>query len=521
MMAKLGALSPPGGLDKGNVKAWTDEAIWGHRFRNDQTPWLLLLELLNLCAVRVPATGESGMFPPRPDADPLVGEHESFTYVLPQRLELRHLLFRDHRLDAEDEGLLQDEARWSKWFGEAGPELSFDFDYLRRRFDSFEAFANTTKLLRTLEIEPTRNRRWTSKHLVPLGPATLMADLRERKDGKKDPDRRFFSRGGELVFLMLSRSEYREHVEHLIRTRLLDEESRWNKLAARMQPEGEPLYTGSTHIGYLPKPRHIRYDRLAKDWVGLLRLEKLPADYALEPLMRITGLHVSLYLLECAAKITGDVMRPILLEMISTGANPVRKLSIEQFHAHHHATREALKIWLNSFAETETWRNLPGENTKQQAHRELLDSFGWKGDPLLTPERQLQEMITNSVNNHAGHLGPVATLYLQQVGLAVRRRGAGSWYAPNDAILESLVLANVNEPVELRQFLATLCERYNIVVGPSDAQRAFGEMPVRVEQLSRNLQRFEERMRALGLLHRLSDDCAFVHNPFFEPSEAI
>ena len=518
MLAK-GTLSPPSGLDKGNVKAWTDEAIWGHRFRNDQTPWLLLLELLNLCAVRVPATGEPGMFPPRPDPDPIVGEHESFTYVLPERRELRHLLFRDHRLD-DDQGLLQDETRWNEWLAKAGDESPFDFDYLHRRFDSFEAFANTTKLLRTLEIEPTRNRRWTSKHLVPIGPSSLMADLRERKDGKMDPDRRFFSRGGELVFLMLSRSEHREEVEHLIRTRVLNEESRWNKLAARMQPKNAPLYTGSAHVGYLPKPRHVRYDALAQDWVGLLRLKKLPADYALEPLMRITGLHVSLYLLERAAEVIGNVTRPILLEMISTGANPVRKLSIEQFHAHHHATREALKAWLNSFAETESWRNLPKENKKQHAQKELQRAFGWQGDASSTPEEQLREMIGNSVNNHAGHLGQVATLYFQKIGLAVRRRGAGSWYAPTDPMLESLVLANVNEPVELRQFLATLRERYNMVVGPNDAQRAFGEMPVRIEQLSRNLQRFEERMRALGMLHRLSDDCAFVHNPFAVLSEA-
>jgi hypothetical protein len=287
-----------------------------------------------------------------------------------------------------------------------------------------------------------------------------------------------------------------------------------------MQPAGAPLYTGSTHIGYLPKPRHPRYDALAQDWLGLLGLRKLPADYALEPLMRITGLHVSLYLLERAAEITGDATRPILLEMISTGANAVRKLSVEQFHAHHHATREALKTWLNSFAETEVWRNLPSENAKQHAQKELQRAFGWQGNANLTPERQLQEMIDNSVKNHAGHLGQVATLYLQKIGLAVRRRGAGSWYAPTDAMLEALVLANVDEPVELRQFLATLRERYNMVVGPNDAQQAFGEMPVRVEQLSRNLQRFEERMRALGMLHRLSDDCAFVHNPFAAPSEA-
>lgn len=522
-MREPGTLRVPHHLNRRGVASWTEEAIWGHRFRNDQTPWLLLLELLNICAARLPETEAPGMFPARPDADPEAGVHESFSYSLPKRSELRHILFRDHRLDEETaRATIGDAAHWESWLAKAESDSGLDLKYLRGHFATFESFASTTRLLRGLEVEPGRNRRWTSRHLVPHGPDALMADLRERKDGTMDTDHRFFARGGELIFLMLSRSEQRDHLESLIRKRLLSRANRWNRLSARLQPEGEVVHTGQTHIGYLPVPRHSRYDALAADWLTLLELDRLPADYALEPLMRLTGLHAALYLLERAAESAGaDAIAPLPLEMISTGANAVRKLSIEQFHAHQHATREALKRRLEAFQDSSDWQGLPRDNIKQRAHQLLRDTFLWtKGDASRSPETQFQEFFDNALRNHSGHLGQIPNFYLQQVGLAVRRRGAGSWYAPSDGMLEALVLANIREPLELRAFLDTLRRRYGLVVGPHDARTAFGEMPVREEQLSRNLQRFEERMRALGFLHRLSDDCAFVHNPFVTASKA-
>lgn len=521
-MREPGTLQVPGGLDRTGMN-WVDEAIWGHRFRNDQSPWLLLIELLNICATRLTSPDAESMFPARPTGAPDAGDHESFTYSLPKRMELRHILFRDHRLDEEaSHGAPNDAAQWNNWIRQAEVDSKLQFDYLRQKFPSFESFSNTARLLRSLEAEPGRNRRWSSKHLVPHGPEALMADMRERKTGEMDNDRRFFARGGELMFLMLSRSNLRDRVEPLVRERLLSSTNRWNKLAARLQPKNEVVRVGNAHVGYLPVPRHARYDALAEDWVSLLEVDGLPSDYALEPLMRLTGLHAALYLLERAVE-TADSgnIAPIPLEMISSGGNAVRKLSTEQFHANQHATREALKHRVRAFLESEEWRTLPLENTNRHARELLWRTFGWNGgDSNQPPDKQFEEFYDNVLKNHASRLGPIPNSYLQKVGLAVRRKGAGSWYAPSDGMLEALVLANVQEPVELRTFLERLHERYSLVVGPQEARRAFGEMPVREEQLTRNLERFEERMRALGFLHRLSDDCAFVHNPFVQASRA-
>src|SRR5690606_9189814 len=123
----------------------------------------------------------------------------------------------------------------------AGAEAKFG--YLQDRFTSFAAFRNAVVLLRSAEIESGRKRRATSRHLAPRGPDMLAADFGEKKSDRADKDRRFFSRGGELLYLMLNRSAFREQLEPLIVERLLTEQSRWNALAKVMQPneQEEPL----------------------------------------------------------------------------------------------------------------------------------------------------------------------------------------------------------------------------------------------------------------------------------------
>lgn len=104
--------------------------------------------------------------------------------------------------------------------------------------------------------------------------------------------------------------------------------------------------------------------------------------------------------------------------------------------------------------------------------------------------------------------------YSQEIGLAIARKGAGRWYTLSDSLLEALVLANVREPLEYTEFLKLLHKRYQLVVGPATAESVFRDLPAPREQFKTNQERLEERLRVLGLLRRLSDDCAFVENPF-------
>jgi hypothetical protein len=132
---------------------------------------------------------------------------------------------------------------------------------------------------------------------------------------------------------------------------------------------------------------------------------------------------------------------------------------------------------------------------------------------LPLPADQLQAMLDAAkTRNH--DIGSTFTAHAKRVGLLTARQRAGTWYSPSDGLLEALVLANVDGATELGQFLSVLQHRYHIVIGPEEARTRSGDLPVPLEDLRENERRLEERLRVLGLIHRKSDDCAFVVNPF-------
>ena len=99
--------------------------------------------------------------------------------------------------------------------------------------------------------------------------------------------------------------------------------------------------------------------------------------------------------------------------------------------------------------------------------------------------------------------------------MAVSRRGAGTWYSPDDSLLKALVMCTVDEGrEEYHRFLSKLYDRFRLVIGATEAERAFGVLPTDQNAFMQNTQRLEQRLRTLGLLRRLSDDCAYVENPF-------
>jgi hypothetical protein len=517
-------------LRRSGMEAWTEEAIWGHRFYNDETPWLCLVELLAIIADRA---GDGPIFPGRS-----AGGHEWFRYRVPLRKELRYLLFRDRVLAMPRCGpALSDRADWQAWLEQAKAATggSLDLSYLapdRRsgaeRFASFEAFRSTVELLRGAEIEPERQRRWTSRHLVPQGPDMIAADYEEQRQGRIEGDRRFFARGGELLFLMLNRSGRAAELDTAIRRRLLDHDNRWNRIARQLQPG---LRSGSgreDHLafgtGYLPLLEHEAYGRLAQDWLSLLRLEALPAESLLDPLMRLTGLTVILYLVERACEVLGrERVPPIALDMVGSDTRRMRKLAVQQLGRHRDLTREALEHYIRGITRTSEWQGVRGgpKSAADARRKQIEERFAYPGPRAkkalkgeVTPEVMLERLVDHALNNHDNHLGAVVGFYAQQIGMAVARPGIGRWYAVSDGLLEALVLANVEAPLELGRFLERLHRRYHIVIGPEAATLAFDSLPIPHEELKRNERRLEDRLRVLGLLHRLSDDCAFVHHPY-------
>lgn len=522
-----GAVRVPQSQNLSSVKLWCDYAIWGLLFYDDQSPWLAVVECLHICFDQKREHG--AVFPHAP---PQAGEeHEAIVYGQRLNHALRHLIFRDSDIaKIAASRSADDRARWNEWLksiAEFYPNISVA--HLQERFSTFGEMARSVELLRSIDIEPHSPKRWTSHHLLPLGPSMLFPDVNE----KNSLDRKFMRRTGEMLYLMLNRAERRAEVSSLIDDRLLSPSGVWNRLATRLAgPDGGEKV--ETSIGYLPVPRHAIFDRLAEDWIALLSLEKIPVENVLDPLQRVSGLFQILYILQRAQEVVGEEvpLPPLFLDLVGApGNNPVRKLSINQYKRHRTLPVEATASFVEAFEASEDWQKVVTSDAGAElASRLLEERFLWSkrlpGDPdrRPPPPRQLAELkmeaqatkghsIVATLNNHA-----------RQIGLLRTQRRSGSWYAPNDALLEALVLANVTVPTEFGEFLDQLHRRYNIAVGPEEVRRAFrvssGALPAPMADLKENERRLEERLRVLGFLDRKSDDCAFVINPFFESEPA-
>ena len=513
-----GAFSVPSYLDTAGIEIWLEQQIWGHRLYNDQTPWLLLLEAIGLMACRA-ADQNCGtqVFPG------VSATHENMRYELKAAKRLRQILFTDRNIDEiANEQAVSDAVLWSRWFASAGATGEVDFGYLKARFVKFSSFRNAVTLLRGSEIEPQRKRRLTSRHLAPRGPAMLSADYGEgrRSSAGVDKDRRFFARGGELLFLMLNRSGHAEALETLVKQRLLSPRSRWNRLAEHLAPPEQENPVAFDNIGYLPLPRHGTYEMLGRDWLSLLSLMSLPDDHLSEPLMRLSALAVIRYIVERAAEVLGED-RPLMpIDTMGPNTAGLRKLSRDAFARHRDMTRKTIERVADDFVGSPAWKSACEKPNPTKAALELVDAhFGY--EPKEQSSRTLaalpQAIKEAALDNHNEHLGLVMGFYAEHIGLAARR-GSSRWYVLSDPMLEAIVLGNVADPMEYETFLALLHRRYGFVIGTEVAGHHYSN--VNYQQVKANQRHLEDRLRMLGLLKRLSDDCAFVVNPFWTEQPA-
>jgi hypothetical protein len=99
------------------------------------------------------------------------------------------------------------------------------------------------------------------------------------------------------------------------------------------------------------------------------------------------------------------------------------------------------------------------------------------------------------------------------VGLVSKRGTNRLRYAPTDALLKTLVLANVSRRMEYKEFLDVLFARYGFVIGEREAEQVLSHEDFEKKAFQTNSHRLEQRLGSLGMLRRLSDACAYVQNP--------
>ncbi len=499
-----------------HIDMLVQEKIHGHRFIPEQEPFMILLETLALCA-----QVSLGKYKAEP------GKHESFEYDLPHRRKMRFLLFTDRHLESVKENeRIADTEKWDRWKEcinrEFGHSVSNEdhFQYLDRHFgNDFRSLIQSVRLIRSQEMDVMHNRRWTSRFLSVTGPDMICTDMRASANKEWSPDRRFFGRGGEIIFLMLNRSEDAARIQKKVKERLLNSETPINKIASALcDPEGDRKST--TSIGYLPLIKHKAYERVAKDWLAILEQKKLPDGHLFEPLVRITGLNLLVYLAERASEVTDNNIEPILADLTNGRDRQLRNSSKEHFNRHRQVAHRAVTAYIKKeVSNNGRWQIAESQGDSVIAKQVIQRIFKCEIDAGPSPEETLDAFIqrANSRDKNNAHkfLLPLA----RHSGLATSRPGVGTWFAIDDAMICALVMANVGNTMELREFVAKLYDRYQLVIGPEEARTAFTRLPVGIQSFEDNLAALESRMTRLAFTQRLSDDCAFVNNPYQNHNE--
>lgn len=521
--------------------ARVDEVIWGHRLREDQTAWLLVLEMLNVAQ----ACLDSDVNDPLAD----MGRIDAPNARPRLRMRFRNLLFRLNQKAAELAEAVQlrsisSDKAWDIWLDHTkeyyeGPGIA-DYSVLRSRFDDFIQFERGIDLVRSTAISGQGGGKGIyNRFIFPIAPEALYWETGLKSDGgtkRADPTANTFTRAGTLLHIMLSRSANAPVLRECLKC-FLERDSQARRLVRHLQID-EPDDSRTPPKTYLPYSSHTRFDRLGEDFFRILTL-KAPDNDKLQWLVPLSALHLSLYHAEVALNLvkSDELTLPMICEIVAPRKTVVRQLSIESLTENADLARRAVDSYLNSSFNLKDWTAIVDD--KEATPVELVaKARDFIHKTLKAPKRIYDDHVLSSgvdglkdevirffKDRHAREFSRVHVTYGREAGLISKRATNRYRYAPTDQLLQSLVLANVAHETSLEDFLDTLFLRYGIIVGPRQQnlldQAGYAELGkiISGQSFRHNQSRLEARLKSMGMLRRLSDSQAYVINPL-QPRES-
>ncbi|OOC60094.1 hypothetical protein [Brucella intermedia] len=499
---------PPVGHHKSN-DMWIDEQIWGHRLWDATNPWLIFLEFLGVAEAK--------------DREGTLLDHQGKLYPLDfrpaQRMYLRNILYNNEHLTRVAAKGLADGAAWSEWLTWIDENAQGihrrDFSYLKKRFNSFKDFAALVSMIRGTTIENTINKRWSSRFVFPFGRHALYEDVNVKNNS---PSREYINFGlpGELLYQMLSRASVASDLA-LELAKGFDGD-RCDRLLSLLEPPEDEV---RQHRGnsFLPYAQHESFEQLGQDWLTLLQSPQ-PRFDIYPHLATLATLHLMRYQLSVGAEIC-ELDRPTFIcEIVASRRTPVRELSIGSFQRNDGTPARTILAYLDRIAASAEWGEALNSDTPfLDCRRVLKHVIRWPDTDDYSGPEDPSEMLAAAkkaaLARHRQHVAQVHRSYGSGAGLVSRRGTTQLRYAPNDALLKTLIFANVGVRMEFAEFLRLLFERYGMVIGDREAALVLSEDEYDRKSFQNNATRLERRLRTLGMLRRLSDACAYVENPLF------
>lgn len=501
---------------KSSHNSWIAEAIWGHRIER-QPAHGLLLEFLSMA---------DGM---RQQKKLLDHEPEYASYTPCLSTQLRNILFNNPTIDEIAKECVNDDDAWDRWFTvmkEAAVSKQsslLDFSYLKGRFDSFHAFVEIVILLRNITLDSGSDRGWTNKRIYPIGPAALY----DERDKKFNTTRNFFTRTGELAYLMISRAnkELRKKIAKKL-TQIFDPSAPKNILLLRLMSCDVPDMAEEKSDTYLPYLKHPAFERMAEDILALLELG-LPGADALNHMGPLLAFHVLLYQLETANEIIGGEGLPdIVCEILAPKTNLVRRASVSSLRDNESLGVRALEQFIDQrlVADDELQDALKNTELDEAAKCEVLrnklfELFSFKKAEDLTGftvKDILREFLRSAKTAYEKAGGDATRSLGDQCGLRSSQKTNQYRYSPSDQFLRNLVYVMVKEPIKDSDFLMQIYQRYRLVIGSAEAQDTVREDIYDKPEFEKNNDRLLRRLIAMGLARRMSDSFTYIINPIVQ-----
>ena len=492
---------------------WVDEEIWGHRLYDEQVPWFVFLEFLNV-------------FTHEADKNRAFEEPNGLNtlkYKAAHRLYLRNILFNNPHLAEIRLTYPDDSNQWEEWLKRmraAATGLNHpEFDFLKNHFHSFEDFCEVVALVRSTSLDVNSNKRWTSKFVFPYGRDCLYEDL---DNTASTNDRRFFGRTGEMLYLMLCRTPRKQELLAALINRLSKADKTWDSIIKCLQPTDDEGMSGERANAFLPYTSHPCFDDLADDWLSILRLN-IPGFDVFPYLVNLAGLHMLKYQLSISRQLLGaSTPLKLICEVVAPKKTLVREISCDLYQSNNLLPAQAVETFISNIEKSDDWQRAITENGAFEKCRQILrERVRWSEDYDGPPDagELISRLRHDAMKRHRQHVANIHRNYGREIGLVSKRGTVKLRYAPTDALLKTLLFANVEKRIELHQFLGRLHSRYGLVFGDREAEQVLPKDEFDKKSFQGNSRRLEQRLSSLGLLRRLSDGCAYVINPYQSESQ--
>ncbi|MGE3308689.1 MAG: hypothetical protein AB7O66_01875 [Limisphaerales bacterium] len=500
-------LPPPDSMEQSS-SMWVDEAIWGHRLYDEQLPWFVFLEFLNVF-IYEDGMGRAFDEQSRPN---------EVKYRAAHRLYLRNILFNNPHLADVRLALPNDTNRWDEWkrrMKSAATGLNHpDFGFLNDHFHCFDDFCEIVSLVRSTSLEVNSNKRWTSKFVFPYGRHCLYEDL---DNSASTNDRRFFGRTGEMLYLMLCRTSRRQELLAALKGRFARTDRTWDSIIQCLQPTADEDFSKERANAFLPYENHPCFDDLAEDWLAVLRLS-IPGFDVYPHLVNLAGLHLLKYQLTVSRQLLlSSTPLTLICEVVAPKKTLVREVSCELYQSNNLLPAQAVEAFINKIEQSDDWQRAITESGAFEKCRRILKEHVRWGEDYDGPSdagELISRLRHDAMKRHRQHVANIHRNYGREIGLISKRGTVKLRYAPTDALLKTLLFANVERRTELHQFLARLHSRYGLIFGEKQAEQFLAKDEFDKKAFQGNSRRLEQRLGSLGFLRRLSDGCAYVLNPY-------